>query len=344
MDAMFAGSFDPFTIGHFDIVSRARDYFDTVHICIVAEHSKDALLDIESRKDIIKSYFTNTRGIYVDIIYGTVAQYAYNNNITVNIRGIRNSDKLSYELELFENNYSINNQLDTFFLPCRKEYSNISSSMCRRVLKQHGDVSSYVNTYTKKACELLVNNRLLVMVDSESTKYSSELCKSLSEEFLDVKHISINEIIDDICASSDPYALLLKDKLRRLIDNKIVTGMKVDIGRLFTIINNTNQREVILELFKEPIKHLLSSKIRDLDLDKNINSIILIENSKLNANNLRKLTSNNIIYVSYDKEEINMDLEFLKTYVNRDGNGNVIHTDTSYDVSDIYTSIITRMI
>jgi pantetheine-phosphate adenylyltransferase len=345
MYAMFSGSFDPFHWGHYDIVSRAIDYFDAIYIVIVAENGKDSLIDLDTRKKIIESYFVNKRDIYVDIIHGTVPDYAYMNQISVNIRSVKNVDNISHELELFEYNNQNNSELDTFFLPVKKEFMSYSSSICKNILSQHGDISKYVNMFTKRTCELIVNNRVIVLVDSLAKDNTNQLCIDMSNEFNDIVHISVNDIISEIFISSEPYALVIKDKLRRLIDNTIVNGMEVDSERLYSIASEKqSHREIISELLKESIKHVLHSRLTNLDLDNNVNSIVLIENSILNSNNLLKYASNNLIYVTEPNGEVNYEHEYLINHSEEEGNASIIYTPIEYDINEIYRQIIYKML
>jgi hypothetical protein len=121
--------------------------------------------------------------------------------------------------------------------------------------------------------------------------------------------------------------------------------MEVDSERLYSIASEKqSHREIISELLKESIKHVLHSRLTNLDLDNNVNSIVLIENSILNSNNLLKYASNNLIYVTEPNGEVNYEHEYLINHSEEEGNASIIYTPIEYDINEIYRQIIYKML
>ncbi len=140
--ALFPGSFNPFTKGHADIVSRALKMFDEVivGIGINSEKSQDDLT--KNLQEIEKNYADNPR-VRV-ITYNTLtADVVEKENATCIIRGIRNDIDLKYESEIAQVNYTLFN-VETVFLLASPELKEISSSLVRELQKYGKNVSEFV--------------------------------------------------------------------------------------------------------------------------------------------------------------------------------------------------------
>lgn len=133
--ALFPGSFNPFTIGHSNIVSRALTLFDKVIIGIGVNSEKSTESTLLNQKEIEKIYANEPR---VKVIsYTTLtADIVKKENATCIIRGIRNNIDLNYESEIAQVNYTCFN-VETVFLLASPELKEISSSIIRE-LQKHG--------------------------------------------------------------------------------------------------------------------------------------------------------------------------------------------------------------
>lgn len=148
--AMLPGSFDPFTLGHLDIVKRCSKIFDEVVIVIGRNSQKNYLLSVENRVKYIEDAIKDLDNVTCEIWDGIVADFAAENKINVIVKGVRNSTDLDYENIMTFVNRDIANEkyskaLETFYLPCRPEYSNISSSVVRKLLQLDISVDKYVH-------------------------------------------------------------------------------------------------------------------------------------------------------------------------------------------------------
>ena len=136
MKAFFAGSFNPFTVGHLDIVARARKIFPEICIAIGYNFNKSAESDIRQRVAVIENLFKDIPGISVISYSGLTAEAALHSGAGVLIRGFRNADDAEYERLLADTNRELFN-IDTLLLPSLPDLSYISSSMVRE-LEHHG--------------------------------------------------------------------------------------------------------------------------------------------------------------------------------------------------------------
>lgn len=156
--AMFCGSFDPFTIGHFDLVKRASKMFDELHIVIVVNANKKRHYDSNWMAYAIQKTVEDENIFNVKVVSfdGLVAKYAKDNQIDYSIRGLRNSMDYNYEENIAEVNKLINDNLEQIYL--RTSNAAISSSMVRELFSYGEDVSKFVpNEILKvmKDCRIL---------------------------------------------------------------------------------------------------------------------------------------------------------------------------------------------
>ncbi len=141
--AIFPGSFDPFTIGHADIVYRALSMFDKIVIGIGTNSLKQSIFPEEKRLQHIRKAFANEPRISVEIYSGLTVDFAREQNAQFILRGIRCVADFEYERNMAEANKQLAG-LETVILYTRPEYAHISSTLVRD-LYQHGhDITEYL--------------------------------------------------------------------------------------------------------------------------------------------------------------------------------------------------------
>jgi pantetheine-phosphate adenylyltransferase len=140
--ALYAGSFDPFTNGHFSIVEKSAELFDEVIVGIAENSNKTRSTHIYDMKEAIKEQLKHYDNVSVVIIESLVADYCKKKDICYLVRGLRNTSDYLYEENIAKINNEINPNLRTIYF--RADNDVISSSMIRE-LSEHGkDVSKYV--------------------------------------------------------------------------------------------------------------------------------------------------------------------------------------------------------
>ena len=143
--AIYAGSFDPFTIGHLDIVKRSSKLFDEVHIVIGINAKKKRTYNANNMVCAIKETL-NKEGVSNCIVTtydDLIAKYCLENDISYTIRGLRNSMDYEYEENIAEVNKLINPTLETIYL--RTNHSAISSSMVKEMASFNVDIKEFVS-------------------------------------------------------------------------------------------------------------------------------------------------------------------------------------------------------
>ncbi len=142
--AVFPGSFDPITVGHVDLVRRAAILFDKVIVAVGINSQKKYLFDLETRLKWLEAVFVEDENIEVGSFVGLTAHYCAEQNARYLIRGLRNASDFDYEKTISQLNAIVGEGLETVFLISQPEYSHISSTIVREIIKGKGDASSFL--------------------------------------------------------------------------------------------------------------------------------------------------------------------------------------------------------
>ena len=143
MKALFAGSFDPFTVGHRSIVERCLTMFDEVTVAVGHNERKPGEWSVETRVRAISSLFADNPRVEVAAYSGLTVDMARRCGAGVLVRGVRGNSDFEYERNLADTNREIAG-VETVFLISEPEYSFISSSMVRELLHNGHDVTKYI--------------------------------------------------------------------------------------------------------------------------------------------------------------------------------------------------------
>ena len=142
--ALYAGSFDPFTNGHLDILKQAAQIFDTVIIAIANNSEKKSFLPLEERLEIIKRSTSGINNLIIDSYGCLTVEYAKKHGANILVRGVRNSTDFEYELQISEVNRTLAPDIKTVLLTPKPENSFISSTVVREIYSNGGDISKLV--------------------------------------------------------------------------------------------------------------------------------------------------------------------------------------------------------
>ena len=133
--AVFAGSFDPFTLGHLDIVKRAAALFDELYVLLAVNASKKYLLSESARIEIVKKSVENIPNVKVESFDGLTVEFMKRVGAKFLVRGIRGSADVEYEQSVAWNNKVLYPESETIFLSSAPEHLNVSSTVVRELLK-----------------------------------------------------------------------------------------------------------------------------------------------------------------------------------------------------------------
>jgi len=142
--AVFPGSFDPITTGHVDLVLRALHLFDEVIVAIGVNSQKQALFELEKRKKWIEDVFRDEPRVKVDVFEGLTVHYCKKVNAHFLVRGLRNASDFDYEKTISQLNHIVGENVETVFLISKPEFSHISSTIVREIIKGKGDARPFL--------------------------------------------------------------------------------------------------------------------------------------------------------------------------------------------------------
>ena len=135
MKAVFTGTFDPITNGHVDIIKRAANMFDELHVLLCSNSEKKGMFTEEQRAAMVKLACDGIGNVKVAVCEGLLTEYTEMNDIPFIVRGVRDGNDLSYEASLATINRGLRNHPETVFLPSKPELSHISSTYARDMIK-----------------------------------------------------------------------------------------------------------------------------------------------------------------------------------------------------------------
>jgi pantetheine-phosphate adenylyltransferase len=152
--ALYAGSFDPVTNGHLNIIERAARMCDTLTVAIVVNPNKHCLFSVDERMDIMQNVTSHIPNVRVDKFSGLLADYVNQNGFSAVVRGLRATTDFENELQMAQMNALLyKGGTETIFLMTDPRFSFISSSMIKEVASLGGRVDTLVPEHVVKRIE-----------------------------------------------------------------------------------------------------------------------------------------------------------------------------------------------
>lgn len=141
--AIYPGTFDPVTLGHLDIIERARARFSRVIVAVSQNPSKSPLFTLAERVALLEDAIEGLPGVEVDSFDGLLVDFAADRPGSVLVKGLRAVSDFDYELQMAQMNARLRG-VETLFMAATPEHSFLSSSIVREVARFGGDVTSFV--------------------------------------------------------------------------------------------------------------------------------------------------------------------------------------------------------
>lgn len=142
--AVCPGSFDPVTVGHLDIITRASGLFKKVVVVVMSNAVKSPCFSVEERMDMIRKATADLPNVEVDAYDGLLADYAEIKKAGVIVKGLRAMSDFEYEFQMALTNRKLNPQVETMFLTTSAENMYLSSSMVKQIGSMDGDIGDFV--------------------------------------------------------------------------------------------------------------------------------------------------------------------------------------------------------
>jgi pantetheine-phosphate adenylyltransferase len=143
--AVYSGTFDPFTLGHEDVVRRAAGLFDKLVVAVAAAHHKKTLFSLEARVEQAQYATKNIAGVQVVPFDGLIMDFCAVHEASAVVRGIRNLTDFDYEAQMAAMNRKLRPQVETVFLLPDAPLACISSTLVREISKLGGSVAQMVS-------------------------------------------------------------------------------------------------------------------------------------------------------------------------------------------------------
>ena len=149
---IYAGSFDPVTVGHIDIIERAALMVDHLIVAIGDNDGKHALFSLPERLDMLKNDTKGIKGGKIEItsFKGLLVEFAEQRGARVVFRGLRTVSDFAFEFQMTGVNAKLNPDIETVFLMSRDKYQFVASSFVREVARLGGKLSPFVTASTAK--------------------------------------------------------------------------------------------------------------------------------------------------------------------------------------------------
>ncbi len=151
VDAMYPGTFDPVTNGHYDLIRRAAGVFDRVVVAVAANPGKTPMFSLEERVDLAARVLADIENVEVQGYEGLTVDFARDNKLRVMVRGLRAVSDFEFEFQLATMSRQLNENVESVFLTPTEKFTFISSSLVREIAMLGGDVSRFVHPSVQAA-------------------------------------------------------------------------------------------------------------------------------------------------------------------------------------------------
>ena len=141
---LFPGTFDPVTLGHIDIILRAKPLFDTIVIGVGKNSTKTPMFSAEQRLQWFEEIFQDEPGITAAVYEGLTINYCNEIGANFILRGIRYVSDFEYEKAIADANRTLDKTIDTVFLTGQPKYTHVASTIVRDIIKNGGNASPFL--------------------------------------------------------------------------------------------------------------------------------------------------------------------------------------------------------
>ncbi|WP_321275833.1 pantetheine-phosphate adenylyltransferase [Thiomicrorhabdus indica] len=149
--AVYPGTFDPITCGHFDLIERAARFYDKLIIAVANNRNKTSLFSLEERVALASTVVAHMPNVVVVGFDGLLVDFVREVKGNVLLRGLRAVSDFEYEFQLASMNRKLAPEVETMFMTPAEQYSFISSSLVREISALGGDISEFVHPQVSKA-------------------------------------------------------------------------------------------------------------------------------------------------------------------------------------------------
>ncbi|MBN2442946.1 MAG: pantetheine-phosphate adenylyltransferase [Spirochaetales bacterium] len=301
--AIYAFSGDPITFGHIDIIKRTTRAFDEVIVGIGVNPDKKYMFTLDQRTDMAKQSLHMIPNVRVVSFKGLLVDYAFEHEIPVIIKGVRNIRDFDYEVMLHQLSESQKLDIDTYMLPAKQDLAHISSSAAKALQLEQGLIHDYVPLYVKMCLEAKISGQYIIGITGEIGTGKSYVSKEIEEighsMGIPVHHIELDHIGHQITG-------ILQEPIYKEVRNKIAEkfgqGVQLQDGSINRkilgeiVFNDADKLKELNNILYTPLMVRLR---RQLYMKK---GLILFNAALIAESNMAYLCNNNIVLVTADKK------------------------------------------
>ena len=149
--AVVAGTYDPITLGHLDVITRSANIFDEIIVAVGRSEKKNTLFSLEERVALVKEAVSGVSNVTVEPLEGLLVDFAESRGAHAVVKGLRAVTDFEYEFQMAALNYKLHPDMETFFIMSPPDYMYLSSSNVREIASMGGDVSDFVPPCAERA-------------------------------------------------------------------------------------------------------------------------------------------------------------------------------------------------
>jgi len=150
VSAIYPGSFDPVTLGHLDLVARALPLFGRLTVAVAVNRSKAPTFSPEERIAMMREVLPADDRLQVTSFHGLVVDFCKQQGITAILRGVRTVSDFEYEYQMALTNRHLQPRIETVFVMPSLQYSYVSSSLIKEIVRNGGDATSFVHPQVER--------------------------------------------------------------------------------------------------------------------------------------------------------------------------------------------------
>ena len=148
--AIYAGSFDPLTYGHLNVIERGARIVGELVVAVARNTSKHGVFSTEERMDLIREATTHIDNVRIDAFEGLLVEYARSVDARLLLRGLRSVNDFQYEFQMALTNKELWPEIDTVFLATEGKYAHVASSLIREIVAMGGSVRGMVPEHVER--------------------------------------------------------------------------------------------------------------------------------------------------------------------------------------------------
>lgn len=312
--ALYAFSGDPITIGHINIIERVSKIFDNVIVGIGVNQSKTYTFSLEDRENMANRALANFDNVTVISFDGLLVDIAYENNVDVIIRGIRNSEDFEFESMLNNINHTQNHNIETMCVFADQNLSHISSGAVKGLVRSTGFIHNFVPLNVKEMLEKEINNTFVLGLTGTIGSGKSYIADYIHVHLgLDVLHLDLDAIAHNILnKNTEPAYVKIRQEIGDVFQIHADTIIKrQDTPKILDedgFVNRTVLGEIVFtdqvyvnllnSIMREPLLVQIRKRMRGFK-----NGVILIDGALLIEFDLNVLCNNNMIILDVDDDQ-----------------------------------------